>query len=144
MAHRVRNEDIRGYDSSRAVTGHIDAQPLIAAHLGIKRPQTHDNVSHQGNRFRKWRRRKPAEGQSLVRDLRTRELKVHIELVREEIRDFNRQEATRSNRGVLDGLQKRLRLMVSEKIRRDLRDVGMGSRQWGGSWLSIGARYRVV
>jgi hypothetical protein len=144
MAHRVRNEDIRGYDNSRAVTGHIDAQPLIAAHLGIKRPQTQVNFSHQGKPFRKWRRRKPSEGQSLVRDLRTRELKVHIELVREEIWDFSRQEAPRKDTGVLHGMQQRLRLMVSEKIRRDLRDVRNGRREWGGGWLSIGARYRVV
>jgi len=144
MAHRVRNEDTRGYDGSRAVTGRIEAQPLIAAHLGINHSQTHGNFSHQGKRFRKRRRRNQPEAQSLVRGLRTRELKVHIELVREEIESCNRQEATRSNRGILQGLQERLRLMVSEKLRRDLQDLRNGSRNWGGSWLSIGARYRVV
>jgi len=136
----TRNEGMKNHYNN-SVTKAIDAQLIIAPQYGIMGtppkfdPPPQSRGRRKNNRFL----RQGKSSQSVVREQRTKDLKMCIAILEAELAL-----ATSGKLAVGSATQQemeaRLQMMRAEKTRRDLRDLANGKVAPTRSFYSLGAR----
>ena len=144
MRNVVRNQVISNNKYDNDITRSIDSQIVIAPQYGnvggvnpLIPPISPNNIP-RGNRDGVKK-----QAQYDVRRERTRDLKLHMEILRAELALVDAGKSTFSA-NVVSAMRARLELMSNEKARRDLKDLAGGKFQTNRSFHSLGARARVA
>lgn len=147
MRNVVRNQVSANKNSNydNDITRAIDDQIVIAPQYGnVGGTNPHIPPQSPNNTPRYNRAGTTKQAQYQVRQERTRDLKLHMEILRAELALVDAGKSTFSAK-VVAAMRARLDLMSQEKARRDLRDLAGGKlQQTQRSFHSLGARARVA
>jgi hypothetical protein len=134
------NNNYTDNDDTRA----IDAQLVVAPQYGIVgRPPKFDPPNQPNTTPPKGKGPKTKPAQYVVRQERTRDLKLHMAILRAELA-LVVSGKLRVSDSVREAMKARITLMSEEKARRDLRDLAGGKQRSDQSFHSLGARARVA
>ena len=134
-----RTEGMAMYDNN--VTKAIDEQLIVAPQYGIMGtppkfdPPPQASGKRKNNRFL----RRDRSSQSIVRQQRTKDLKMCIAILEAELALAASGKLEVGSK-TQQAMEARLKLMRAEKTRRDLRDLANGKTAPTRSFFSIGAR----
>lgn len=119
----------------------IDEQLIMAPQYGIMGTPPKFDPPPQSRGMRKNNRflRQGKSSQSVVREQRTKDLKMCIAILEAELALIASGQLT-VNANVKQAMDARLQLMRAEKTRRDLRDLANGKTAPTQSFYSLGAR----
>lgn len=119
----------------------IDEQPIIAPQYGIMGtppkfdPPPQSRGRRKNNRFM----RQGKSSRSIVREQRTKDLKMCIAILEAELALISCGQL-KMNASAKKAMEARLELMRAEKTRRDLRDLANGKCAPARGFFSLGAR----
>ncbi len=145
MRNVVRNEDMGDNNYDNEITRSIDSQDVIAPQYGyvVKHPQLDPTPTSPGTSNTRYKRNAKRGFRYNVRSIRTKPLKVAMDILRAELALVDSGQQSFHPR-VVAAMRSRLALMSTEKARRDLRDLVGGKMQSRGSFYSLGARARAA